>query len=463
MAVELAVEDPPRVERQRASFVLLGAVQIVLIATITVITVALPAIQRELRLTEAEMVFAISAYSLSFGGLLMLGGRLADLFGHRRVFVAGVLVFGLASAAAAASPSLWVLVLARFAQGVGAAGAAPAAMALLGSVFPEPVERGRALAVWGVLASIGASSGNILSGVVLTWVSWRWIFVVPAVLAAVVVLLAPRVLPTGPGVRRERLDTVGAVLITAGLAALIFGLGELRFGWIAAGAVLIAAFVLSQKVTAKPLVPLPFLASPRRATALVAIALTAAGMATYFFLLTLFFQQVRGYSPIATSGAFVPPALSVLLAATLAGRALQRFRPGLVTAAGLGVSALGLLILAGMEQDTPYFGPLLAGLVIFPIGAGFTFSGATVWAVSDAPGHQAGLAGGVMNTAMEIGPPVGLAVLVPIATAHAASLTGLTPGAAAAGGYGFAFAVAAAALAAVAVLALLQRGRAKQP
>ncbi|GAA2239559.1 MULTISPECIES: MFS transporter [Kitasatospora] len=145
----------------------------------------------------------------------------------------------------------------------------------------------------------------------------------------------------------------------------------------------------------------------------------------------------------------------MLLAASLAGRALQRLRPGLVTAAKLAISALGLLVLAGMEQDTPYVGPLLAGLVIFPVGAGFTFSGATVWAVNDAPGHQSGLVGGVMNTAMEIGPPIDLAVLVPIANAHAASLAGFTPGAAAGG---FAFAVAAAALAATAVLVLLQRG-----
>lgn len=461
MVGDLALQVPLSTARRRTSFSLLGVTQIVLIATITVITVALPTIQREMGLSETDLVFATSAYSLSFGGLLMLGGRLADLLGHRAVFLAGLLVFGIASAAAASATTLWVLVAARFGQGIGAAGAAPAAMALLGSVFPDPHERGRALAVWGVLASIGASSGNVLSGVVLTWVSWRWVFILPAAVAAVVLAVSLRVLPSGPAPRKERLDTVGAVLITAGLSSLIFGLGELEAVWIGVGAVLIAVFAISQARAARPLVPPSFLASPRRVTALLAIALTSAAMATYFFLLALYFQQVRSYSPLLTSAAFVPPALAVIFAATTAGRFLRRLGPATVTAAGLALSAVGLMILAGMRHDTPYAGPLLLGLVLFPVGAGFTFSSATVWAVNDAPKHQAGLAGGVMNTAMEIGPPVGLAALVPIASAHAASLTGVSFESATARGYGFALAVAAGVLILTAVLALLQ-GRAKR-
>ncbi|GAA2998949.1 MFS transporter [Kitasatospora albolonga] len=455
MAADPAL-GPPAL-RQRAAFALLGTVQVVLIATITVITVALPAIQAELGLTETDLVLAISAYSLSFGGLLLLGGRLADLLGHRRVFTAGVLVFGLASALAAAAPNLALLVAARFGQGVGAAAAAPAAMALLGSVFPAAERRGRALAVWGVLASIGAGTGNIVSGVVLHWVSWRWTFVAPAAVAAVVVLAAPRVLPSGPGLRREKLDLPGAVLATAGLAALIFGLTEVHSLWIAVGTVLLAAFGLTQLRGSSPLVPPSFLASPRRVAALTAIALTAACMATYFFVLALYFQQVRGYSTLATSAAFVPPALAVVSAGALAGRALARYAPAAVTSAGLGLSALGLAVLSGISADSAYVGPLLIGVVLFPVGAGFTFSGATVWAVSDAPAHQAGLAGGVMNTAMEIGPPIGLAVLIPLATAHA----GTTPTpAAVSSGYAFAFLLAAATLTVAAALTLLLRTRA---
>lgn len=453
-----AVQRSAPPARPRLSFVLLGAVQITLIATITVITVALPAIQRDMRLSETDLVFATSAYSLTFGGLLVLGGRLADLLGHRRVFVLGVTAFGLASLAAAASSSLWVLVAARFGQGAGAALAAPAAMALLGAVFPDPARRTRALAVWGVLASVGASSGNILSGVILNWVSWRWVFVLPAVVSAVVLASAPRCLPSGPGPRRERLDVPGAVLITTGLTALIYGLGEQDLSWAGVGALVLAAFAVTQVRSSRPLVPPAFLASSRRVTALVAIALVAAAMAAYFFILALYFQQIQGYSPLRTSAAFLPPVAAVLFTASVGGRAVRRFGARAVTAAGLGTAALGLVLLAGLDAESPYFGLLAAGIALFPVGAGFTFSGATVLAVEDAAPHQAGLAGGVVNTAMEIGPPVGLAVLVPLAASRAAELEGVTRSAATAGGYGFAFGAAAAALALAAGLTLIRRG-----
>ncbi|WP_256106897.1 MFS transporter [Streptomyces sp. ODS05-4] len=451
-----AGKAPPRL-RPGPAFALLGAVQITLIATITVITVALPMIQRDLRLTDTDLVFATSAYSLSFGGLLVLGGRLADLLGHRRVFTAGVVVFGAASLAAAAAGSLWVLVAARFAQGVGAALAAPAAMALLGSVYPDPARRTRALAVWGVLASIGASSGNILSGLILSWVEWRWVFVAPAAVSAVIVLCSP-LLPSGPARRPERLDVPGAVLITAGLTAFIFGLGESDWLWVGAGALVLALFAVVQARSSRPLVPPALLASGRRLAALLAIGLTAAAMATYFFVLALYFQKTLHYSPAATSAAFLPPVLAVLFTAAMGGRAARRLGPAGLTAAGLALGAAGLGVLSTLDADSSYWGLLVVGITLFPVGAGFTFSGATVWAVERTAPEEAGLVGGVVNTAMEVGPPVGLAVLVPLAVAHAAGGEG-GAAAAQASGYGFAFGVAATALALAAGLVLLQRGR----
>ncbi|MFE0643190.1 MFS transporter [Streptomyces sp. NPDC058877] len=433
-------------ERPGVAFAVLGAVQITLIATITVITVALPAIQRDLGLTDTDLVFATSAYSLSFGGLLVLGGRLADQLGHRAVFLAGVVVFGLASLVAAIAGTLWVLVAARFAQGVGAALAAPAAMALLGSVFPDPARRTRALAVWGVLASIGASTGNILSGVILSWVQWRWVFVAPGVVSTAILLCVP-LLPKGPARRSERLDVPGALLITAGLTALIFGLGESDAVWTGVGVLVLVLFAIVQSRSSRPLVPPALLASSRRLAALLAIGLTAAAMATYFFLLALFFQKALGYSPLRTSAAFLPPVLAVLFTAAVGGRAARRFGAGVLTVVGLATGAAGMGLLSTVDADSAYWGLLVVGVTLFPVGAGFTFSGATVWAVQGTRPEEAGLVGGVVNTAMEIGPPVGLAVLVPLAVVH---------GATEASGYGFAFGWAAAALAVTALVVLLR-------
>ncbi|MTE18081.1 MFS transporter [Streptomyces sp. TRM43335] len=453
---DVSPETAPTRLRPGLSFVLLGAVQVTLIATITVITVALPVIQRDLRLTDTDLVFATSAYSLSFGGLLVLGGRLADLLGHRTVFVTGTVAFGAASLVAAAATTLWVLVAARFAQGVGAALAAPAAMALLGSVFPDAARRTRALAVWGVLASVGASSGNIVSGVILSWGQWRWVFIVPAAVSAVIVLCSP-LLPTGPARRPERLDVPGALLITAGLTAFIFGLGESDWLWIGIGALGLALFAVTQARSSRPLVPPALLASVRRLAALLAIGLTAAAMAAYFFILALYFQKTLGYSPLRTSAAFLPPVVAVLFTAAAGGRAARRFGAGLLTAAGLALGAVGMGLLSRLDADSSYWGLLVVGVTLFPVGAGFTFSGATVWAVEGTASEEAGLVGGVVNTAMEVGPPVGLAVLVPLAVSHAAGHGGGGGAAADAGGYAFAFGAAAVALAAAAGLVLLQR------
>ncbi|HEX5597018.1 MAG TPA: MFS transporter [Micromonosporaceae bacterium] len=452
---------PSRLTRHRASFLLLGAVQVILIAAITLITVALPAIQRDLQLDQAGLVFATAAYSLSFGGLLLLGGRLADLFGHRRVFIIGVALFALASATAGLSATLWALVAARFLQGTGAALAAPAAIALLGSVFPDATRRTRALATWGVLASLGASLGNILSGVILNWVSWRWLFLGPALLAAAVAAVAPRALPAGPVPVRVRIDLLGALLATAGLSTLIYGLSELELAWILTGAALLGGFAIAQARSPKPLVPLAFLASRERAAALLAICLMAAAMTAAYFILALYLQQIRDYTPLQTSAVFIPPALAILLAAPMAARVLRWVEPPVVTAGGLAIAALGLLLLTGLRDTTAYLGPILAGTLLFPLGAGIAFSCATVTAVSNTRPDQAGLAGAVMNTAMEIGPPLGLATLIPLATYSAATLHNSQPAAAIAQGYGTAFGAAAIALVLSAAITLTA-GRTKE-
>jgi MFS family permease len=427
-----------------AAFAVLAATQVTLIATITVVTVALPAIQRDLRLDATSMVLVSSGYGLSFGGLLLLGGRLADAWGRRRAFVGGTAVFGVASVAAGLAPGFTVLLCARLAQGIGAALTAPAAIALLGAVFPEPDRRRRVMATWGVLSSAGATAGTVLSGLVITWVSWRWVFVLPAVLAPIAIVSVLRLVPAEnararpAGRTKEAIDWPGALLATAGLAALVYGVQ--RSGWIVGGAaVLLGLFVLVERGSAHPLVPLSFLG--KRAMPLMSVALCAGAMATAFFLLSLYLQQVRDLSPAQTSATFLLPAPAILASGPLAGRLVARLTIRRVLAIGLGTASAGLLLLSFL--NAPY-----AGLVVFPLGAGLTFSAATVAVMQDVREGQAGISGGMLNTAMEVGPPLGLAVFVALADDHSP-----VP----AIGYAFALRIAASALAVAALTALLTR------
>ena len=421
----------------KAAFALLGAVQVTLIAAITVVTVALPVIARDLGLGERGLVLVSSGYGISFGGLLPLGGRLADRFGGRRAFAAGTAVFGLASAGAGLAPWPPLLVAFRLAEGAGAALAAPAAAALLSAVFPDRGRRGRALATWGVLSSAGAIAGTVASGVLLTWVSWRWVLAAPAAVAAAAVIAAPRVLPAGAAPARGKADWPGAVLATAGLAALTYGLAGSR--WVlAAGAVLLAAFALAERRSAAPLVPLPFLAG--RARPLTAVLTTSAAMAAAFFLLSLYLQQARGLSALRVSGVFALSAPAAVTAGPLAGRLIRRLGPRPVLAAGL-LTAAGLLLLSFLSVPYP-------GLVIFPLGAGLAFSAATVTAMGGAGAGQAALTGALVATAMETGPPLGLAAATWAAAAYSPEQ---------AAGYPFALRAASALLFAVALFTMIGR------
>jgi MFS family permease len=392
----------------RAPFVLLSATQVTLIAAITVITVALPIIGRDMHLDQSGLVLVSSGYGIAFGGLLPLGGRLADRFGRRRVFIAGTAVFGVASAGASLAPWSAFLIAARLAEGAGAALAAPAAAALLGAVYPDQERHNRALATWGMLSSAGAIAGTVVSGVVITWVPWRWVFTAPAMLAAIVVSVAPRVLPAGPAPVKRRIDWLGAVLATAGLAALIYGLERSRW-LLAAGVALLVMFVLAERRCAAPLIPPRLLAS--RALPLAAILACAAAMATAFFLLSLYLQQVRGLSALQASLVFLLPAPAAVIAGPLAGRLIHRFSTRPVLAAGLLTAAAGMALLSFL--DAPY-----PGLLIFPFGTGLAFSASVVIAMQDAAAAQAGLEGALVNTAMETGPPLGVAALSWAATAY---------------------------------------------
>ncbi|OPC79848.1 MFS transporter [Embleya scabrispora] len=418
------------------AFALLGTVQATLIFTITIIGVPLPDIGREFGLGSADLVLLSAAYGLPFSGLLLFGGRLADRYGGRPMFTAGLVVFGLTSAVAAFAPDFAVLVAVRFGQGLGAALTAPAAMTVLRAVHPEPIAYRRAMATWGGLSVLGAATGNLASGVLTTWVSWRWMFAVPVAVAALGLLLAPSRLPraSAPASRRRPgLDPLGAVLATIGITLAGYGLtvtgdhawtSTVVLAPLGAGVVLLAAFLAVERRVADPLLPPGFVRDRRRILGLVGVLLAATSTGLLSFLISLYLQQQHGWSPLATAGAFVPFTLALIGAGRAAGPLIGRYGPVRATVAGLVVGAAGLLLLARIDHPSRYAVDLLPGLVLLPIGAALVFAGTAVLTTRDVPAHRAGLAGGVLNTAMELGPTVGLAALMSVAATRTDPIRG---------------------------------------
>ena len=322
------------------AFGLLAIVQMSLIAAISLVSVALPAMQQELGLGEIQLTLISAGYGLAFSGLLILGGRLGDAVGPTFTFVTGMTIFGVASGTAGFAPGFGPLLVARFAQGVGAALAAPAALTLAGALFTDPDQRTRALAAWGGLSATGAVAGMLLSGAIVAWLGWRWVFAPPTTVAALALIAAPRVvpgayfapvsrLPPAPrlapdrgvtpgegGAEPPRLDIIGSVLITTGLSALTYGLlalasgGSLGTAWAVTGlgVALVVLFVRVESRARHPLVPMAFFKERRRRLALVTIVAASAASAATSFFLSLFLQQVRGLSALQTSAYFIPDA-----------------------------------------------------------------------------------------------------------------------------------------------------------
>ena len=465
-ATDGATAPPSEAGHPARAFALLGTVQVTLVFTITLIAVPLPAIGREFGLGHSSLILVSTAYGLSFSGLLLFGGRLADRRGARVALTAGLVVFAVASSVAAAAPGFAVLVAARFAQGAGATLVAPAALAVLRAIIPGEGRHARALATWGGLSVLGATAGIVLSGVVTTWVSWRWMFAVALLVSLVALVLTPRWLPPVAPSGRATLDLPGAALATAGVTLVSYGLVVTGgHAWSSAavavplitGLALLAAFAAAELRSRDPLLPPVFLADRRRAIGLLAIAFSAAGTAVTFLYLTLYLQQSRGWTPLRTSLAFAPYALSLVTVGRLASRLVVRFGARAVTGAGLAIAATGLFLLARLGPDTAYAAGLLPGIVLLPAGAALTFASAAVLAAGGVPRQQAGLAGGLMNTAMELGPTLGLALLTAVAAARASHATaaGASPQAAVASGYAWALGTAGLAFALLAVLAAI--------
>ncbi|WP_336026279.1 MFS transporter [Geodermatophilus sp. FMUSA9-8] len=463
--VGAAVEEAPPLDPRRwRALSILALVQLMLILDTTVVNVALPTIRDGLGFTTAGLAWVVNGYALASGGLLVLGGRLGDLLGRRRVFLAGVTLFALASLACGLAVEPWQLVAGRFAQGAGGALAAPSALALVALLFPDARERSRALAVWGGLTGIGGTAGVLLSGVLTDLASWRWVFLLNLPIAAAALLLVPRLVPSRAPAGSRPLDLTGAVLVTAGLVLLIDGLLQLGDGAssapavvlrLAGGAALVLAFLAVEARAAAPLVPLPFFRDRTRATAYGATVVSATAMASVFYLLTLHMQGVLGWSPLRIGLAWVPFGGAMLAGVSLAGAGVRRVGLRWVLVAGFAVSAAGLAVLAQMGTTATFTADVLPGTLLLALGLGLSLPTVQVAALHGTTDRDAGLASGVHATASHLGGSVGLAVFVAVAVARsdAGRADGEPLAAAVAAGHSLAWWVATGLLVAGAVLA----------
>jgi EmrB/QacA subfamily drug resistance transporter len=411
-----------------SALVLLCAAQFMVILDITVVNVALPSIQADLAIAIKDLQWVVTAYTLTFGGLLLLGGRAADLLGRRRVFLAGLAVFTAASLGAALAVSTGALLAARAAQGVGAAMLSPAALSLIATVFPDGYERRRALAAWAAVAASGGAFGVLAGGALKETLGWEAIFLVNVPVGIAVALGALRVLPAPAPARTGRLDVAGAMLATASLVALIYGLVEApSAGWgsaqtvglLSAAAAGLGAFVLVEAHVREPLVALAVF---RRRPTVTALALMIAGMGTVlsaFYFSSLYLQQVLGHSALRTGLEFLPGAVLVVIAAHVGGLLVSRLGAKPVLAGGMALGGLGALLLSGVSPGGGYVGDVLPGLLVLDVGIGLSASGIFITAMSGVGEEEAGLVSGLTTTAHEVGIAI---VLPPLATLAAAGI-----------------------------------------
>jgi DHA2 family lincomycin resistance protein-like MFS transporter len=445
----------------------LALMQLLIAVDVTVVHIALPSIGTAFGAGPAALTWVVTGYTVVGGGLLMLGGRVGDLFGRRRMFLAGVVLFGAASLLAGLAPDLPTLVVARFAQGAGEALASPAAMALIALMFPERDQRAKALGVWAAIASSGLVVGVLLSGVLTELLGWRWIFLINPPLALVVLVVTPLLLARDTPVTRAPLDVPGAALLTVAPLALIFGIVEAArttlwsvavLGPLLLAAAAFGAFVLVEARSRHPLVPLSFFAHRTRLTANVATILLSAALSTTFFLATFAMQQVLGLGPLRAGLAFLPFCAVLLIAFTQVAPLIGRLGTKHTAIAGILATAAGVAWLARLPDAARLWIDVVPGMAAVAVGMAvglIALQNAALHGVTDA---DAGIASGVQRSVDQLGGAVGLTVLVGAAVA-----SGTAGGPATAAGirsaFGFALVGLLVAAAGVAIVAKSDRPR----
>lgn len=442
---------------------LLAGCQLTLVVDASIVNIALPSIQRGLGFDDTGLSWVVNAYTLAFGGLLLLGGRAGDLLGHRRVFTAGVGLFTVASLAGGVATTPGWLLAARAAQGVGAALAGPGALALIATTFADGPRRSRALAVFAVAGSAGMVAGLLLGGVLTAWASWRAVLFVNVPVGAAIVLLTPRAVRESP--RREgRFDLAGALACTAGSALLVYGFiraaeGGWSAGWtlgaFGAAAVLLALFPVIEARARQPIVPLRLFADRDRVGALLMRLLLTAAMSGMLFYLTLYVQGVLGYGPLATGFGFLPTTIALIAAGRAVPRLLPRYGPQPIMVAGAALCAAGMVWLTQVAQTSSYVTMILGPVLLFGAGTGLVSVAATFVAMASVPPGESGATSALLQSMQQTGGSLGVAVLV---SAHNAARGGAEPD-----GMRGAFTAGAVLTAAMLVMALLAFRRRRPP
>jgi EmrB/QacA subfamily drug resistance transporter len=415
-----------------AVLAVVAVAQFMVILDTTVVNVALPTIQGALGFSEQSLSWILNAYTLIFGGFLLLGGRAADRLGRRRLFVAGIALFSGASLVCGLAQSEAMILVARGAQGLGGAMVSPAALSIILTTFAEGPERNRALAVWGAIAGAGGAIGLLLGGVMVEALSWRWVFFINVPIGAALVALAPRIVPESrsESVARGGYDAEGAVAITLGLMALVFTLIKAdSWGWgsarilagFAIATALIAAFVAIERRHEDPLVPLGIFKNRSLAAADTAMLVLAAALFGMFFFCTLYLQQVLGYSALKTGLVYLPFSVMLIGGSAAASGLVDRFTPKPVLLTGLFISTVGFLILTRVSGHGDYASHVLPALIVLGAGLGLSFVPITIAATNGVPASESGLASGLLNTTQQIGGALGLAILSSVSTSRVTS------------------------------------------
>jgi EmrB/QacA subfamily drug resistance transporter len=447
------------------ALVLLAVTQFVIVLDASIVNVALPSIGRALHFSQDNLSWVVNAYTLTFGGFLLLGGRLADLLGRRAIFIAGLALFSVASLLGGLAQSDTWLIAARAVQGLGAALISPAALSLVTTIFTEGAERNRALGIWGAVAGSGGAAGVLLGGMLTQWISWEAVLFVNVPIGLVAALAAPRLLPESRDAEHRYFDFQGAVLVTGGLALLVYALVDannagwgtfhtIGLGGIALG--LIAAFIAWEARAPHPLMPFSiFRLRTLRGANVVGLLLGLALFAMFFFL-SLYMQQVLGFDALKTGIAYLPLALMIIVSAGVASQLTTRigFKPVLIT--GYLMLSAGLVWFSQASASGSYVGDVLFPSLVVGFGLGLAFVPVTIAAVMGTKPDEAGLASGLINTSQQVGGALGLAILSAIATArtnHVIAGGGHSQGFALTAGFQTAFLVGAAFTLAAAVLA----------
>lgn len=411
-------------DRRWIALILLCAAQFVVVLDASIVNVALPTIRESLDFTESNLPWVINAYVLTFGGFLLLGGRMADLLGRRRVFMAGLVLFALASLAGGLASNANQLIAARAVQGLGGAILSPAALSIVTTTFRDGAERNKALGAWGAVAGSGGAAGVLLGGVLTDGLGWEWVLWVNVPIGLIAAALAPTLIAES---RREgesrHFDAAGATTITAGLSLLVYALVDANdAGWgsaqtivlLAAAAALIGAFVVIERRSRAPLVPFSIFRARTLTGANLVGLLVGASLFSMFYFISLYMQQVLGYSAIKAGVSYLPLAVSIILSAGIASQLVTRvgFKPVLAT--GVTLIAAGLVWFSRVSVDGSFAADILGPSLLAAVGLGFSFVPVTIAAVSGIPDHEQGLASGLINTSQQIGGALGLATLAAV-------------------------------------------------